>query len=122
VNDAAEASERNSLSAEIEASRERVWAALSSDLRASGPHVEVMVREPPRRLQLQLRRAGGEVQLLDYRLEALGEEHTLVVASVHSRGPLYLLKRMLTFGRLDDSYLDAVAVGLENLRRHLEGE
>jgi hypothetical protein len=41
---------------------------------------------------------------------------------VHSSGPFYSIKRLLSFGRLDQEYLHAVAIGLENLRKHLEGE
>lgn len=107
---------------EIAVSRERVWAALAGDLRERGRHVEITVQDAPQHLRLVLRPRLGEEQTLDYSLQPLGDNITAVTAAVHTRGARYTLKRLLSFGRIDDGYLDAVAVGLSNLQTQLEDE
>lgn len=113
---------KQQLTAEIAAPREQVWDALSRDLAQRGSHVRVLEQREPVALQLLVRSAGGERLALAYRLEALDGHNTAVSASIQPSGPLYALKRLLSFGAAEQGYLDLLAAGLSNLQRHFEDE
>jgi hypothetical protein len=113
---------RQELTIEIGAPRDAVWAALRNDLDHRGDHVRVLVDHAPAELEIQVHAGPGERLTLRYELIPLDETNTAVRATVAPAGPGYLVKRLLTFGALDRGYLDALAVGLANLQRHLEGE
>ncbi|GEM_PF-1844398 len=112
---------RQELTAEVAASRDVVWRALAGDLAQRGEHVRVLIERPAEALRLMVAAGAGERFALEYRLDALGPEHTAVVAAIDPAGPRYLLKRLFSFGAVDRGYLDALAVGLANLQEHLEG-
>jgi len=113
---------RQELTVEIGAPRDDVWAALAGDLVHRGDHVDVVGQEPPVSLQIVVRSAPGEQYTLWYRLDALDARHTAIVAAIEPVGWRYTLKRLFSFGTVDRGYLDAIAVGLANLRARLEPE
>jgi hypothetical protein len=113
---------RQELTAEVASSLERVWEALVGDLAQGGDHVRVVERERPFRLRLDVRHGAGERLLLSYELSTLDDANTAVRATIEPVGPRYLLKRAVTFGSVDRGYLDVLAVGLQNLQVHLEGD
>jgi hypothetical protein len=111
---------RQELTADMAASRETVWAALQRDLAERGGHVDVLELDEPAMLRLVVKTSVGESLALGYLLNALEPQHTAVTASIEPRGPLYTLKRTLSFGAVDQGYLAAIATGLDNLRRFVE--
>ncbi len=112
---------RQEITAEIAASRETVWEALQRDLGERGGHVQVVELAPPERLQLVVRTATGESLTIGYILTELDAGHSAVTASVEPAGPMYTLKRIFSFGAVEQGYLAAMAMGLENLRVFIEG-
>lgn len=112
---------RQEITVEIGADRTSVWSALVRDLGARGAHVEIVRQHTPEDLTLRIRAGLGEEQILRYTLVELDELHTAVVASIEPSGPLHVLKRLFSFGAVDQHYINAVAVGLANLQRYVEG-
>ena len=113
---------RQELTAEIAAPRDQVWKALLGDFAERGGHVRVLEQRGPDRLRLLVRASAGERTALDYRLNQLDSANTAVLASIEPSGPFYVVKRLLSFGNVEQGYLDALAAGLSNLQRHFEGD
>ena len=113
---------KQELTVEIAAPRDQVWKALLGDLAERGGHVRVFEQRGPDRLRLLVRASAGERTALDYRLNQLDSANTAVLASIEPSGPFYVVKRLLSFGNVEQGYLDALAAGLSNLQRHFEGD
>jgi len=107
---------RGQLAVRVDAARDMVWRALTGDLAASGPHVEVLTMRAPEELRLIARTAPGERMHLCYLLASEGAEATIVRAEMRVEGGLYIAKKLLSFGTVDRAYLRLLAVGLDNLR------
>ncbi len=110
------------LTVEIGAAREAVWTALRRDLDQRGEHVRVLVDRVPAELEILVQAGPGERMTLRYELVALDDANTAVHATIDAAGPGYAVKRLLSFGAVDRGHLNALAVGLANLQRHLEGD
>jgi hypothetical protein len=113
---------KQQLTAEIAATRESVWSALTGELALKGGHVDVTLQSAPADLHLVVRPGALERYTLTYALSRLDDAVTAVSATIEPAGPWYVAKRILSFGAVDRGYLDALAVGLANLRVHLEGD
>ena len=111
---------KQELSVEIAADRPDVWRALERDLSMRGEHVTIVDNQAPKSLQLRVRASRGEMLALGYRLERLGEGRTLVVATIEPSGPLYLCKRVVSLGAVEQGYRRLLDAGLENLHQHFE--
>jgi hypothetical protein len=106
----------------INASPERIYAAIERDLVSAAQHegdtFEVLSRDPPRSINLRVT-MGGVPCWLTYRLQPR-DNHTEVTAVVTPYGWKYALFKIIRFGMGDQGFDVALIEGLANLKAEVE--